>query len=131
MGRRDDCNKCDRLQKRINHLEKQLSKYKKQVVRTRQRLSELEYLAKESEIILAKESLEELQVEVDELPEEFDKPPEFDVLDEVPEDEYEEITRFDIPTGRTVTERIKKFNPRERSFTVKQEKLSYSRMKKT
>jgi len=124
---KEKCSICDRKEKRIAHLEKQLSKLKKQVVRSRQRLSELEYLAREVEFIAAREEIEDLLVEAEDTAEELDKPPQYDILDDY-EDEYVEVTRFDIPTGKMVTEVRKKPSIHNTKFK-EVEKLSYSRAK--
>lgn len=122
----DNCRCCERKEKRIHHLEKQLAKFKKQVVRTRQRLSELEYLAKEVDFIAARTELEDIQIE-EEDDESLDKPEEYDNLEE--EDEWVEITRFDVPSGKMVTETRKKRNFTNAKFK-ESDKLSYSRTKR-
>lgn len=131
MKNQSDCVKCERLQKRINHLEKQLAKYKKQVVRTRHRVNELEFLAEENEIVAVREEIEDLKVDVEDLGEEFDKPEEYNNLDEEEvEPELVEVTRFDVATGQTITEMVERFNPNSKRLVLKQEKLSYSRVKR-
>lgn len=123
------CSQCDKKDKKIAHLEKQLAKFKKQVVKTRQRLSELEYLANEVEFLAVRADIESLQEKAEETAEELDKPAEYDLIDDEYEPDMVEVTRFDVLTGKTITEMVDR-NAKYRKMFKKTEKLSYSRVKK-